>query len=333
MSAELVINKLTGKARMILRTQGWHALANVAADISLAMVHETLGTDTKVEVFPLTYPDGTVSTFSKGVRWEGFEMGTVGPTWEPLQNRAFVDSFAPWLDTGMATIEGAGLLRGGAIAFVQLNPQALDPIEIRPGDAVRSRVFGVNGHDGKTGIRLGQCDERIVCANTLGVALREVAADEKAGKTNGFRAKHVGNVEFKVADIQAQLMAIRANLTKSAEAFKFLDSKAVKDAATCYKFSRLLAGKSDVLGADYKPSKVDLEIETLFRHGKGNLGRSFWDLLNAATERHTHGEGNDLKADAPGDKEARRLDALWFGTLATANARALNVAMKMANAA
>lgn len=338
MSAELVMMKDAegnelNKARMVLREQGWHGMANVQAEISLADVHRILGTQTQVEVHALTYPNGDASTFAKGVRWEGTELGVVGPSWEPLQNEAFVNSFAPWIDNGLATIEGAGLLRGGAVLYLQLNPSAMDPIEIRKDDAVRSRVFGVNGHDGKTGMRVGQCDERIVCANTLGVALREVKEDEKAGRANGFSRKHVGNVEFKMSDIQAQLLSMRAALTKHVEAWKFLDSKTVKDSQTCWKFSRLLGGKSEVLGADFKPSKVDLEIENLFRHGKGNLGQSYWDLLNAATERHTHGAGNNLESDRPGDKEARRLDALWLGPLAVQNAKAFSVAYRMAQAA
>lgn len=333
MSAELVMKD--GKARMILTTQGWHKLAHVQKDISLEDVHKILGTDTPVETHPLTYPDGLKSGFAKGVIWEGAELGVVGPEWEPLQNEAFVNSFAPWLDSGMATIEGAGLLRGGAVIYLQLNPNALEPIEIRKGDAVRSRVFGVNGHDGKCGMRVGSCDERIVCANTLAVALKEVSADEAAGKANGFRRKHTGNTAAKMGDISMQLLAMRAQLSKHAEAWKFLDSKDVKDTATVHRFSRALAGKKvdEVDMPGFKPSKLDFEIEHLFRTGKGNIGKSYWDLLNAATERHTHGEGNDMQGDRPGDKEARRLDALYLGPLANANARAFKIAFDMAKAA
>ncbi len=333
MSAELVMKD--GKARMILRAQGWHQLAHVKEEITLADVHSILGTDSKVETHALTYPDGLKSRFQKGVIWEGAELGTVGPDWEPLQNEDFINSFAPWLDTKMATIEGAGLLRGGAVIYMQLNPAALDPIEIRKGDAVRSRVFGVNGHDGKCGMRVGSCDERIVCANTLAVALKEADGDQANGKANGFRRKHTGNTAMKMGDINLQLLAMRAELSKHAEAWKFLDSKAVKDSQTCWRFSRALTGKKvdDVALEGFKPSKVDLEIEHLFRNGRGNLGKSFWDLLNAATERHTHGEGNDMQGDRPGDKEARRLDALYLGPLANANSRAFNIAFNMAKAA
>jgi hypothetical protein len=337
MSHELVFRKdaegnETNEARMILRAQGWHKLAKVSDEIDLALVHETLGTESQVEVTPLTYPDGRKSTFAQGVTWEGTELGVVGPSWQPLQNKSFVDSFAPWLDAGMV-IEGAGLLRGGSVIYLQLSPSDDEPIEVRKNDAVRSRVFGVNGHDGKTGMRVGSCDERIVCANTLGVALREVKTDEEAGKANGFSRKHVGNVIFKMTEIQGSLARQRAALIKNVEAWKFLDSKPVKDTATVYQFSRQIAGKPADLGVDFKPSKVDMEIERLFRMGKGNLGLSFWDLLNAATEKNSHGDGNNLADDRPGDKEARRLDALWLGPLAVANNKAFSVAMSMAKAA
>lgn len=317
-------------ARMILRQQGWHGSANVQENISLADVHTVLGTSSRVNVSPLQYPDGRVCSFAQGVRWEDAELGVVGPSYVPLQNDDFINSFAPWLDSGMATIEGAGLLRGGAVIYLQLNPTALDPIEIRPDDAVRSKVFGVNGHDGKTGIRLGSCDERIVCMNTLGVALREVQADEEAGKKNSFSRKHTGAVVQKMSDIQAQLMMMRASLNKHAELWKFLDSRAVKNTEEVYKFARAWQNKSPELGADFRPNKVEIDIEYRFRHGKGNLGKSYWDLLNAATERNAWGKGNALADDRVGDAEARRLDALWLGTLASSNQRAFSVAMSMA---
>lgn len=340
MSAELVMQKdaqgnETGLARMVLRSQGWHKSAHVKEVISLDDVRQILGTDSPVEVHKLTYPDGSESAFAQGVQWEGHELGVVGPQWQPLQNEDFLRSFEPWLDGGYASIEGAGLLRGGAVIYMQLNPAALEPIEVRKDDAVRSRIFGMNTHDGSTSMRVGSCDERIVCANTLAVALKEVDRDNASGKTNGHRASHRGNVAAKMLNIQLMLVAMREALTKHVEAWKFLDSKPVKDSATCYKFSRALSGKKpdevDVQG--FKPSTVDMEIERLFRHGKGNLGRSYWDLLNAATERHTWGEGNDMAGDRSGDKEARRLDSVYFGTLANANARAFKIAYDMAKAA
>lgn len=338
MSAELVFMKDAegnelAKARMILKSQGWHGCANVKEDISLTDVHDILGTSSKVEVHQLAYPDGRLTNCGRGVMWEGAELGIVGPSYVPLQNDDFINSFAPWLDSGMATIEGAGLLRGGAVIYLQLNPSALDPVEIRPGDAVRSKVFGVNGHDGKTGIRLGSCDERIVCMNTLGVALREVDADEEAGKKNSFSRKHTGAVIQKMSDIQSQLMMMRASLNKHAELWKFLDSRAVKSSEEVYKFARAWQNKSVELGPDFRPNKVEIDVEYRFRNGKGNLGRSYWDLLNAATERNAWGKGNALDGDRYGDSEARRLDSLWLGTLASSNQRALSVALGMAKKA
>ena len=325
MSAELVFNA-EGKARMVLRSQGWHKLAQVASEISLDLVHSTLGTDTEVSVSPLAYPDGQVSAFQQGVRWEGLELGTVGPNYIPLQNRSFVDSFQPWIDSGLAVVEGAGFLRSGAVLFLQLNPTKEEPIEVRPGDAVKSYIFAVNGHDGLTGMRAGSCNTRIVCANTLGVAMSEI-------KTEGLSRKHTGDVIAKMTDIQTVLLANHRQLLKQVEAYKFLDSVNVPDTATVHKFSRVLSGKSAELPVDFRPSAVDHQIELLFRHGRGNIGRSFWDLLNAATERNTYGGSSERKEENPGDNEGRRLDALWLGTLNTSNAKAMSTALSMAKAA
>lgn len=349
MSHELVFHDvmdaqgaLVSVARLLLAQAGgvaWHNYGELRENPTLADVHEVLDTSTDVECFPLTYPDGTVSRVSQGVRWEGRELGTVGPDWSPLQNKDFVDSFAPWIEGGFATVETAGLLRNGALAFMTLKPK-IEALQIRPevdGDSLSMFVLGVNGHDGKVGMRAGSTSIRGVCANTVTAGLREMDAIERRGQANSFRATHRGSatvVKAKMGDIQQEVLKLRAGLAKIADEARYLASvKATTQ--NVYQFSRSLAGKDPdaVLVEGFKPSPVDLDIEYRFRHGKGNLGRDFWDLLNAVTERGTHGEGNELKGDRPGDKEARRLESVLVGSLAAQNAKAFSIAIKMAKAA
>src|SRR4051812_10688743 len=103
-------------------------------------------------------------------------LGTVGADYEPVSNRDAFAVLRPLVDDGTALIETAGVLRGGADAWLltrwdtdKLGPdaRAVFAADILPYAAV------LVNHTGRRAMLLGNTAIRIVCANTLGMAERE----------------------------------------------------------------------------------------------------------------------------------------------------------------
>jgi phage/plasmid-like protein (TIGR03299 family) len=96
-------------------------------------------------------------------------LGTVGAQYAPIQN---ADAFAVLSEACTShgvTIESAGALGDGARTWMLAKlPEAFD---VTPGDTVRGYFLIVNGHDGSTAYGARPTPIRVVCQNTLNVAL------------------------------------------------------------------------------------------------------------------------------------------------------------------
>ena len=344
-------------ARLLLRqAKAWHDLGQVLDTISLQDIHDCLETDIPVELCNLTYPDGMVVSDARGLRWKNgkngpyLHLGVVGPETCPLQNKDFVNSVSTWLDSDLGEIESAGLLKGGAIIFIQIRAKNLESVTIRTlkngePDIIQPFIGLVNGHGGM-GIAGGRTDIRIVCNNTLTAAYSNMnsnkslikfshrASELKAGKF----AEASNKVVMRIDDINKFQQDQYHSFMAAVEQYKFLNSVTVKP--TGGKIEHTLAqyaenvfkGKSapDVLNKDYETSKHASQTQLLFDCGKGNDGETWFDAWNAMTEFLSWGKGNALKGDRLGDSEARRMEDLMFGDRNKKLVAALNVATEMA---
>jgi phage/plasmid-like protein (TIGR03299 family) len=108
-------------------------------------------------------------------------LGTVGKVWEPLQNTEAFDFTDALLTEGCDTLdplaldgecpryETAGSLKNGQMIWLL----AKMPIEIRiqGEDAVDMFLLFSNGHDGKHAVQAAITPVRVVCQNTLNLAM------------------------------------------------------------------------------------------------------------------------------------------------------------------
>ena len=109
-------------------------------------------------------------------------LGTVGKVWEPLQNTEAFDFTDAILEEGCTSAdllftgecpryETAGSLKNGQMIWLL----AKMPIEIRVNgeDAVDMFLLFSNGHDGKHAVQAAITPVRVVCQNTLNLAMRQ----------------------------------------------------------------------------------------------------------------------------------------------------------------
>lgn len=96
-------------------------------------------------------------------------LGIVGPDYRVLQNEDAFEFLSDLVDDGEATFETAGALKGGSRVFVTMRlPRQ---VRIAGEDSLDLYVAVATGHDGEFAFHAFPTPVRIVCQNTLSLAL------------------------------------------------------------------------------------------------------------------------------------------------------------------
>ena len=129
----------------------------------------------------------------------GEVLGIVSDEYEVVDNR---DSFR-FLDALIGSdlyFETAGSLWGGRRVWCLARlPEYVEP----GGDQSATYIYVANSHDGSMAVTAAATPIRIVCANTLGAALRQAEHGANAQRT--FRFRHTGNLQTKFAQARQVL--------------------------------------------------------------------------------------------------------------------------------
>lgn len=295
----------------------WHRFGQgFSTPPSLEETIMTCGFDREIRMETLLTPGGFVIPDRRAVLDnENRYLGSVGKEYKILQDAEMVRSLSPWIDGGFASVESSGMLSGGSRIWLQLKINDAE-FSITPGDSIQSYVFVAQGHDMTLGLVSGYVSTRIICNNTLSVALKEDGI---------VRIKHRGEMVKRANDLQSKVFAIKNASLEQAEMFRFLATKKA-DTEMVDSFIAAVVGKEDK-----KRSGPGDRIRERFLKGIGNKGQSLWHLLNAVTEDVSYSLGNNMKDDVAGDKEGRALGKLWFGSAGKSLTKATQAAVMLAS--
>jgi phage/plasmid-like protein (TIGR03299 family) len=130
-----------------------------------------------------------------------------GHTYKIHQYREWLVEHVDHLLSGELSIGSAGLLRGGAIAWVSV--EVPDTFTTRHGVAYRPRMLNTTSCDGSSATRRKMVTTNVVCDNTLDLALGEAGGRE-------IRIKHSSRSDLRRTEALEGLGLIHAN----AEAFE-----------------------------------------------------------------------------------------------------------------
>jgi phage/plasmid-like protein (TIGR03299 family) len=212
-------------------------------------------------------------------------LGIVGERYVPLQNEdlfAFGDNI---LDGG-GRWETAGSIRGGRVVFGSLaidKEIVLDPSGVA--DKVKTYLLINTSHDGSVAIQASVTPVRVVCANTLNLALGRIK--KKDGVKQSFKIRHTQTAEGKIA-IARQALGLA---TAYMDEFSILANELYAKEITAQQFNEI------ILKAYPKPQgekKIALtkwtnKVDTLndIYTGEYNhmIAGTAWGALNALTER------------------------------------------------
>lgn len=246
-------------------------------------------------------------------------LGVVGPRWTPVQNWDMFKWFQPFLDSRMCSIHTAGSLCGGSKVWV-LCQITKDPLmTIAKNDDVAKFILLANSHDGTMAVRAGFTPVRVVCTNTL-------AASIKCAESKLIRIRHSTQVLQNMESIKDIMDVANSEFEATAAQYRYLASKSVHT-GDLEKYVKVILGMDEVPKDDMTTRSTNImgEIIKMVVEGKGQdnpaISGTYWQAYNGVSEYLNYIKGRN---------PSNRMDSLWFGSNATMNQKALDVAMKMA---
>jgi phage/plasmid-like protein (TIGR03299 family) len=188
----------TGTAAVFVTgTPAWHRLGRVIAEAATsADAIRLAGLDWHVEQWPCYACRPGTNTVRPTDRVANVRsdtqavLGVVSRDYQPFQNAeafAFMDQI---IGDGLARYDTAGALKGGR--QVWMLARLPNEVRVARGDVIEPYALLVNGHDGARALTVLPTTVRVVCQNTLNLALGQAR--------QVLRIRHEGNVGQRVEE-------------------------------------------------------------------------------------------------------------------------------------
>lgn len=212
-------------------------------------------------------------------------LAVVGSRYQPIQNED-VFTFGDNLLDGGGRWETAGSIKDGRVIFGSMafdeQTIVLDPKGAA--DTINTYLLVSSSHDGSAPVQVLVTPVRVVCQNTLNMALR--------GTKNVYKIRHTLNAQSNVSEARAALKVSAAYFDKfSAEAEKMIQTQVSTD-----KFWEIVEAvyprpTDDKKGAEKKwQNRADLLEAIYLGRADGpdtmsTITGTAWGVVNALTER------------------------------------------------
>jgi len=297
----------------------WHGLGKkVIADLTPEQMLVEAGLDWTVEKVSLFYETVDGRKIKAGqkqalIRASDQRMlDVVSEDWNPLQNIEAFDFFNDFVQAGDMEMHTAGSLQNGKLvwALAKVN----DSFEVFKNDIVDQYLLFTNPHKFGAAIDVRMTPIRVVCNNTLSMAL-----DGKADKMVKVNHRQV----FDADEVKATLGVAKQKLEKYKEAALFLGSKRFTNDNIVEYFDRVfpsLSKASDKLSRQATQAMEVLNTQPGHQYGEG----TWWHGFNTVTYLTDHKLGRSVDT---------RLTSAWFGANRTKKLNALEIALEYAEAA
>lgn len=207
-------------------------------------------------------------------------LGVVTESYKVVQNKdafSFVDSLV-----GDANLkyETAGSLSGGKTVWML----ALLPETEIAGDIIAPYLVFTNGHDGRNAIKAAITPVRVVCANTLALAL---GTSQRQWST-----KHIGNMDDKLINARMTLkLAQQYMLNLEGVGNKLVKEKGV-DVSYVINMASILfphnKDASDLINARQNEKRNDILYRWAFAPDLEGIRDTKWGALQAVSDSVTH---------------------------------------------
>ena len=174
--------------------------------------------DWQVRKLPLCAVDGLLHLPVKdkyGVARDGSldVLGVVGRDYTPVQNREAFAFFDPIVGKNAAIYHTAGALGKGERVWILA--KLPDSIRVVGDDITDKYVLLTNSHDGKSSLQVRFTPVRVVCQNTLTLALNQTGSDN-----GGIKLSHHTDIHRRLQEAERMLGIVRHQYDTLAETFR-----------------------------------------------------------------------------------------------------------------
>jgi len=277
------LNETNGKISFASTEKAWHGLGQIVkgamtskeaielGGLGYTVIKEKILTESGLEL-----PDN-FATIRKDTN---VPLGVVGNRYTVVQNADAFVFFDAIVGQGQAIFETAGALGKGEKVFVT----AKMPNYIRiagTDDITEVYVVLTNSHDGSGAVICGITPVRIVCQNTLRMALK--------GMKNSVSIRHTKNAESSLAEAHKLLNIVNSHTEKMNQLVNSLSLKKVSDTQV----KELLAGLFPAKNEDEVPKRTDSIRSEVFNSYMTGVGQerilgTAWGVLNGLTHYTSH---------------------------------------------
>lgn len=303
----------------------WHSLGTaVAGELTSEEAIIKAGLNWEVKKIPVMFdPTNTlqpgVTKLMPGkfvnVRMDTMDgLGIVGPVYRPLQNIEGFKFFDSVVGEKLAMYHTAGAL--GIGERIWMLAKLPGEFWVTKEDNVEKYLLLMNSHDGSSAVTIMATPIRVVCQNTLNMALKE------GQKT---KVRHSLSMMTGIKEIREQLGIADTYFRIFEEMSKHLVSKQATTIVIDKLFDDLGLSK-EVTKKSTRAENIRWDITKLFETGKGNnlpsTRGTVWALFNGVTEyvdyyRSAHGKSTQ-------EKMFSRAESLLFGSGADMKQKALD---------
>lgn len=236
-------------------------------------------------------------------------LGIVGNVYTPLQNKHAFRFFDDVIGQSGSFYETAGAL--GAGERIWLLAKLPDGITIKGVDEINKYMLLTNSHNGSSPVMVMLTPIRVVCQNTLNLAL--------SSDTDIARMRHCMTLDNRIDYVRKMLGLINQRYSEFETMANRLANKMLNhEAVESFLKQTLFAAKKEGQDKMKTRAKNILEdVQNIFEHGEGNdipaIKHTAWTAFNAVTEYVDHvrstkgdnrdasilfGSGNNLKQTA-----------------------------------
>ena len=232
-------------------------------------------------------------------------LGVVGDGYAPFQNQQAFDFMDTLVGQKLAMFESAGALRDGRVVWMLARiPKTL---WVTGEDEIRPYLLLTNSHDGSMAVRMLPTSVRVVCMNTLNLALRQ-------GQGTGWAIRHCASLSQRVAEAQHALGLVTQRLDRFQVEVKLLAERHLTGRQLRNYFDMLLPAAQTDRQREHR-EQVLQQFQANFANPTNTLPGvrgSAWAAYNAVSEWADH--QRNVRGSDPLLRRQRRLDSIWFGS-------------------
>jgi phage/plasmid-like protein (TIGR03299 family) len=324
MSHEFVKNAEGKVPFAFVGEQTWHGLGQrLTPDSPIPVWIKEAGFDYRVEGSPAecVVNDGTrISMPNKQMLYRSdthAPLAIVGDKYKVVQPPEVLEFYEELVASGGFHLETAGVLFGGSRYFALA--KVAEAQEVVPGDRIGGYLLLATACDGSLATTAQFTSVRVVCQNTLSMALRDGSGKEQ----KRIRVPH--SAKFDHNAVKEQLGLSQSSFQLFMNDMKQLASRPLNNQEAVNFLINLLGDPTASL-QDQEPGPANLmkQVWALYNgtaKGSNMAGTTAYGMLNAVTEYTDHHTGHKT--------DDARLNSAWFGPNAEVKAKAYEQLMFM----